>query len=603
MTVRRPDRAEWLTFAGYFALSIYFTYPLLASGARLGISDWDAILFQHASVIKSAYEYGQMPFWNPWYCGGDVLWQNPQVPLLTPVYLFVLALPLAVAMKLNILVHYLVGFIGMHVLLTRVFKLTFAPAVFFLATTFTLAGGAALHLVVGHVTFLPYFYLPWILFFFLFALETGALRFAVGAAGAITLCIYAGGIHITFMAAVGLGCFSLAVAALGRDWRPLGLLGIVGILAALFAAPKLVPLAEFVTYRDLVDIRYFVPAPDQVTTDMLEHIFTDAYQYPRMRFRGQLYGWHEYGNYLGPLGALLIVASFVWILIDRPFGGPNRIGVSLAVTSFILFMLMLGEFGTYAPYVLLRRLPLLSQFRLPSRYTLVLTLFAVAMAGWVFSVMTRERSSTPRLRSFVAVILILGACGLGYSNRQHFGGAFPLSPLTSSFRLLARHGPPTINLEADGFAGDSPMLRAMMERNQAVLRCNEPLQLPGSVQADKPIVFAEGAARISEVVFRPNRIRFGLLSRDADRVFVNQRYVKGWRSSLGPLEIDSATKLAFVRVPPGAATRVELSFVPPGLFSGLILLLTGLLVSVVIWRRTLPRVPENRVPAPGAMQS
>ena len=53
----RPARAEWLCFAGYLAISVYFTYPLLASGARLGISDWDAILFQHASVINSVYEY------------------------------------------------------------------------------------------------------------------------------------------------------------------------------------------------------------------------------------------------------------------------------------------------------------------------------------------------------------------------------------------------------------------------------------------------------------------------------------------------------------------------------------------------------------------
>ena len=134
------------------------------------------------------------------------------------------------------------------------------------------------------------------------------------------------------------------------------------------------------------------------------------------------------------------------------------------------------------------------------------------------------------------------------------------------------------------------MLRAMMERNQAVLKCNEPLQLPGSVRADKPVVFADGAAKISQLVFRPNRIKFALLSREADRVLLNQRYVKGWRSSLGPLELDSATKLAFVRVSPGAATRVELSFVPPGLISGLILLLSGLLISVVIWRRTLPGV-------------
>ena len=91
--MRRLDRAEWFSFAGYLAISIYFTYPLLASGACLGISDLDAILFQHSSVIRSIHQYGQMPFWNPWYCGGNMLWQSPQVPLLTPIY-FVLALPL-----------------------------------------------------------------------------------------------------------------------------------------------------------------------------------------------------------------------------------------------------------------------------------------------------------------------------------------------------------------------------------------------------------------------------------------------------------------------------------------------------------------------------
>ena len=269
MIIRRRDRAKWLLLASYVAISVYFTYPLVASGARLGISDWDAILFQHASVFKSVYEYGAMPFWNPWYCGGNVLWQNPQAALLTPVYLFALAAPLAVAMKLNILVHYLVGFMGMHLLLTRTFKLARAAAVFFLAVTFTLAGGPALHLVVGHATFLPYFYLPWMLFFFLSTLETGALRFAVAAAAVIALCIYAGGIHVAFMAAVGLGCFSVAAATLGRDWRPIAVLATVGVLAALFAAPKLVPLASFVANPDLVDIRYFRPEPDRVSAAML----------------------------------------------------------------------------------------------------------------------------------------------------------------------------------------------------------------------------------------------------------------------------------------------------------------------------------------------
>jgi hypothetical protein len=103
MTKRRRHRAEDVPqtvpetvprVPGNVALGLYFAWSLLASGARLGVSDWDPILFQHAS------------------------------------------------------------------------------AVIFLAATFTLAGGAAFHLIVGHATFLPYCYLPWMLFFFLSALET-----------------------------------------------------------------------------------------------------------------------------------------------------------------------------------------------------------------------------------------------------------------------------------------------------------------------------------------------------------------------------------------------------------------------------------------------
>jgi len=599
----RPDRTDRICFGSYLALSLYFTWPLLASGARLGISDWDPILFQHASVIRSVYEYGAMPFWNPWFCGGDVLWQNPQAPLLTPTYLFALAVPLAVAMKLNILLHYLAGFTGMHLLLTRSFRIASAPAVIFLAATFTLAGGAAFHLIVGHATFLPYFYLPWMLFFFLAALDTGALRHAAAAAATIALGIYAGGTHLVFMAAVGLGFFALTMSARRRDWRPIALLATSGALAALFAAPKLIPLLRFVTTPGLVDIRYFLPEPDRVTPAMLQHLFTDAHQYPRLRFPGQLYGWQEYANYLGPLGPLLIVASFAWILLDRPSRRADPIGISLAITSLILFALMLGEFASYAPYNLLRRLPLMSQFRLPSRYTLVLTLFGVATAASAVAGVAADRSPDRRLRRFAGVVLILAVCDLAYWNRVHFAGSFTMPPLAASFRLLARPPAPAIDAQTDAFVGDSPMLRAMMERNEAVLKCNEPLQLPGAVQAGRPIVFAEGTARVSEIQFRPNRIRFAVLARDVDRVFVNQRYVNGWQASAGALEIDPASKLAFVRVPPGTATRVELSFSPPGLVSGLILLLIGLAASAAIWRRTLAPAPANRIPAPGAPQS
>ena len=78
----------------YAAIAAWYCAPLFASPNGLGTHDWDQHLFYYGSVIKSVVEYGQLPFWNPWYCGGNVLWQNPQIPLLSPVF------PLSLVMSL-----------------------------------------------------------------------------------------------------------------------------------------------------------------------------------------------------------------------------------------------------------------------------------------------------------------------------------------------------------------------------------------------------------------------------------------------------------------------------------------------------------------------
>ena len=239
----RAKADRWL-FIAYGVLTLYFTAPLLVTGNQLGVEDWDVLLLYHASVIRNVLEYGTLPFWNPWYCGGNVLWQNPQVALLSPVYPLSLVVSLPLAMKLNIVLHYLVGFAGMHVLLTRGLELSFLPAVFFLNCLFTIAGGPVFHLAAGHATFLPYFFLPWLLFFFLRGTETGEWRQVVAAAAVIALSIYNGGIHIAFMASTALAIFALSASALRRDWRPMAMLAMTGALAFLFAAPKLLPVAH-----------------------------------------------------------------------------------------------------------------------------------------------------------------------------------------------------------------------------------------------------------------------------------------------------------------------------------------------------------------------
>jgi hypothetical protein len=579
-------RAERLLFLAYVGLTLYFTAPLVATGNQLGVEDWDILLFYHASVIKSVYEYGRLPFWNPWYCAGDVLWQNPQVALLSPVYLFSLMVSLPLAMKLNIVLHYLVGFFGMHVLLTRAFKLSYLPGVLFLSCLFTLAGGPAFHLEVGHATFLSYFYLPWVLFFFLRAIEGGKLRDAVATAAIIAVAIYNGGIYITFMTGLGLGCFSLASSVLRRDWRPLALVATVGALAFLFAAPKLLPVAAFAGDARIVDMRAIPPGPDAMGRDMLLHAFLDPYQYRRLRLEGQVYAWHEYANYIGSLGALLVVATFAWIMVRRPWRREHWLRASLALTALALLLLSLGEFGPYAPYGLLRRLPIVSQLRIPSRYSLIFLLFATAMVASVWKTMVVERADDAG--RFAAIVLILSSFALAYWNHIQFEGVFSLAPLESSFRWLGRPAEPIVDETSDVTAvQNSLLLRSIME-NRAIVRCSEPLQLPGAIDATRPAVFAEDHAQIGDIEFAPGRIRFRALARgSAGRVFLNERYVEGWHSDAGDFTLDPQTGLAYVTLPAGTTGRFAFWFRPPRLDLGLILLAAGSLLSVLVWRRTL----------------
>ncbi len=596
-SLSRGDLALW---SGYVALALYFTWPLLVSGANLGISDWDPLFLFHANVFRSVYEYGQLPFWNPWSCGGNALWQNPQVSLVSPVYPLALVVPLAVAMKLNVLLHYVLGFAGMHMLLTRVFRITFRPALLFLASLFVLAGGAAFHITVGHVTFLPYFYLPWLLLFFLRAIETGALRFAVASAIVLALGLYAGGILMTFMTGVALGCLSALAAAGRRDWRPLAMLAVTGMLAGLLAAPKLVPVAYFVTDHRLVDVRNVLPH-DIMSMPMLLDAFLDPFQYLREVFRGQNYGWHEYANYIGSFGALLIAGAFIAILVDRPWRREHWLGMSLALTTLVLLLFTIGEFGPYAPYELLRRLPIVGQFRVPSRYTLVFIGFATAMVAWVVRGPSGAISVGVALRRFTAIVLVLGACFLAYRNRIPLEVAFTLRPLDGTFHFLSRPPAPVIDPATDGFGPDSPMMRATMA-GRAVLRCNDSFLLFGEVRPDRPVVFSD-TVRLFNVRFSPNRVEFGAVTRDEGRVYLNERYVRGWRGSAGDLAIDPATGLAYMTLPVGAAGTFAFSFVPPGLWTGFILLAAGLALSVLLWRRSLGGGPARTVLPPAAPPS
>jgi hypothetical protein len=566
----------------YFALSAAFAAPIFAVPNGTGWQDWDVHLFLHGAVLQNLVEYGQLPFWNPWYCGGNVLLQNPQVALLSPAYPLAAVVSLPLAMKINIVLHYWFGLAGMHALLTRIFGLRFLPGVVFLASAFTLSGSMALHLAIGHANFLPAFYLPLLLYFFCLALESGAVKHALLGGATLALMVFNGGLHLVPMAAVVVGLLGLVSSIVRRDWCPFGRALIVGIAGTLFAAPRIVPMLWFVTSPQFVDAR-IVARPDSMTTEMLTRSLIDPYQHRGLKFDGQIYAWIEYGNYVGLPLVLVTAASVAWVVGDRRIG--NRwFGLSLAVTTLVTLALSAGEFGSWAPASLLARLPLFSNFRLPSRYTIVAALSAVMTVAWTARTLDLE-AIVPKARIAVTVLCVLAAADLIVRNRLLLGGAFAEAPLDARFHLLGGAQTLVTNGDSNATQFGSPMYRALM-KGESFYRCYEVMQLARKADTTHPLVWLDGDGKIFMTRFSPNRISFSVNGgRKQSRVRLNQNFAAGWQSDVGPVEPDPETGQPSVVLGPGRTGAFSFVFVPPGLMLGGGLGLVGVGISAYGWRR------------------
>jgi hypothetical protein len=585
---RLPERYRPLALVAFYgALSLAFCAPLFAEPQALGTNDWDQHLFYYAVVMKNVVEYGQMPFWNPWYCGGNVMWQNPQIAVLSPVYPLATMMSLQLAMKVNIVLHYWAGFVGMHLLLTRVIGVTFLPVTIYLATLVTASGAQAIHLRVGHSVFLPGFYLPLQLYFFFTALKTGEWKYVFLSSSTLALMIFNGGTHILPMSIAAIGCFAVTAAIARRDWRPLAFAAAFGVAGLAYSAPKLLPVVEFVNGAYFWDTRNPTEHPDRVTLDILKQTYLVPTEDVRGRLPMQRHGWHEYGNYVGIGSAAALFAGLIWVLTRRSHGN-HWFGVALAVTAVFLFVLSLGEFSAYAPASLARHVPLFSSFRIPSRYTIPFLQFGALTLGWAFvSIAARYGALTPLPRMAIGFIALVAAGHLVVVNQWNLKGVFSLAPFETSFQWAG--GPHQLETETDKspYTPDSPMLRALVN-DRSFYTCYESLQLARGAAPDRPLVF-DANGRVADVEFTPNALAFTVQDGPNTEVILNQNWAPGWSATLGTIEPPPRTELARVRVGSAAPGRHSFRFVPPGFYSGIAILAAALGMTIFACRlRTAP---------------
>ncbi|PYR17084.1 MAG: hypothetical protein DMF98_27430 [Acidobacteria bacterium] len=404
------------------------------------------------------------------------------------------------------------------------------------------------------------------------------------------------------IAVVGIGIVSVSVAVAERSWQALVLAAAIAGFGLAYAAPKLAPVTHFVTSDRFRDTTNPIDHPDRMTPAMVVHAYADPAQNVKSAFSSaQRHGWWEYGNYIGTLASILIVAGLAWTFAAPSIRGRPPVR-AIAVTALVFFVLSLGEFSAFAPALWLWHIPTFSWFRIPSRYTIGFTLFGTMAVAAAARDLAGRIVWTPARQLVIGTVCALAVCQLVVVNRAHFRDVFSLPPLDSGFRIMKGTGEPAFDSALSARTPNSPMLRALM-RGQAVLYCDESLQLTRGADSARPLVWSDERSKISSIVFTPNRVQFSAVGGfEPSRVYLNQNYAAGWRSTAGPVLLDPRDGgRPYVQLAPGQTGRFAFSFMPPGLVPGTIVLVVALVTSRLLWHRHLPAVTVGRAIADSSM--
>lgn len=553
--------------------------PWLKDLHTFGFHDWD-IQTSHRELVRQALlEHGEMPFWNPYACGGFPGWGYVEsgtilVSPWLPAYLF---LPMALALRFEVFGMALIGAAGAYAAASR-FSSSHAARAFVVAV-WAVNGRWGLQTAVGHTWHLAYAFLPWALFFFERSRQTSGRKLDVVLLGAsFAALVYGGGIYPLPHTVLALGLYALLLGIFDKSLRPLVILGVGGLCGVGLAAPKLLPMLDVFGKAPRL-----VPSTESLELGSFFTLLTSPDQsYFSRPAKVSPYGWHEWGMYIS-LPAVLILTVGVLVV-------QGKREAALKVTGVFLGLLGLGAFHPSAPWTLMHAfVPVFKSQHVPSRflYPAVFFLALVAAAGF-----GRLLDRAGRKGRWIDI----GAAGAVFFLALNIARIAQL-PMAQSMWMV-----PPDNIRKAEFSFDQevpyhykrrdwvgPMYLAMLG-NRGVINCygTPPFDRHGALaRTDRKYrgeVFVgagQGHASVIKRTLNTATLRVENASDQALVVF-NMNFDEGWSTSVGTL-VNQDNRIA-VRVPAGSH-EIQLRYRAPNFFLGLFIGLATLVASVLVVRR------------------
>ncbi|MDP1827532.1 MAG: hypothetical protein Q8L48_29950 [Archangium sp.] len=558
--LERLTHDPWKRALFFLVLAAAAAWPYLSTaGAFNEFRDAQVLWLYEDAARRSVLEFGQLPLWNPDFCGGMPALGTPQARFASPPFLLTLLLGTTRAEPVTLFVMLALALFGAHRLArdhgARQFGATLAAPLFGLMGLFACAP------FLGWVGFLGFALVPWVLVGVRQAAR-GEPRGAVLVALSTAFIVGFGG---TYVAPISLVACALELLVLVLRRRRVDVPSLAA--AVLFA----VGLSAF----------------------RLWPVWEELQRGPRVISGQSALGVQALGGLL--FGTWPPFTAETWYLVTIPGAVVAALALLrrrarwLAVALLLWLWLAAGTGVAPSLFGLLRELPVFSLLRNSERFLVLAVLTMTVGAAFALT----DAAARLRLRRPVALrkpLWLLSSAGIVLAVPwlvNDFGLAASKRTLTAPPREEVR---PFHQARGNRWAAAS-----FGPASRGSLACWEAYGVPQSPKLRAELqqeswLLAPDAGVLEERGWSPQRLQFHVELSRPTRLVINQNHHRGWKSSVG--EVVSEDGLLAVELPAGTHD-VSLRFLPVSAVGGLLVSALALALLLASLRPRVGAAPRS----------
>jgi len=547
----------------FFAIvSLLYLSPVFQNYDKWGDRDWNQLSFFNAVPRKTILEYRQMPLWNPYYCGGNVYLALPHSLSLSPFFVFTLMLGVDLGLKVQLLLYFFTGLLGMYVLCKQL-KLSdlasiISSFIFMFSSTF------ALRVIEGHQSYWSIVFIPWAMLFYL-RIQENKINI-VYCSLVLLLMLFSGSYTILPFTLLLLFMYAVFESVEKRKIEPVMNLVFVTLIFLLLGSVKILPMLEIMSEHPRK-----TELNQKLDLNLVYHSILSRDQ-NHMKFSDITpYWWHEYGTYVGFLPVILF-------LLCLPFFYKKA--WKFVLLTAVFFNLFLGnvKFGLWK---LLHMFPVFSSLRLPSRFN-IMFLFCFAVTTGFFLNELHKRIKKNCIMKFIFYLFVfIILIDLGTVSYPIINNTFDIEPI----KIQPEKEFYQTSVKYDYDNSEYPNFL----KNVGNVDCYENLKLDTAVipkendwyRGEAYLLHDNGQASID--YFSPNRVIVNINLTDDDVLVLNQNYHKGWKSKTHDV-ID--TNGLFSTHVNSNETTVEFYYLPTSYVIGLITSMLTVFLLIYYFKKT-----------------